>query len=74
MSNGKGSKRRPTAIKHEQFAANWEAVFGKKHVPVLSDEDRKLVEKVSKMTVEQFVEQQRMALRKAADEALKRKK
>lgn len=72
--NGKGSKRRPTAIKHEQFAAHWEAVFGKKDIPDLSPEDRKLVEKVSKMPLEQFVEQQRMALRKAADAALRRKK
>lgn len=31
--NGKGSKRRPPAIKHEQFAANWDAVFGKKPLP-----------------------------------------
>ena len=30
MSNGKGSKPRPLAIKREEYAANWDAVFKKR--------------------------------------------
>lgn len=37
---GKGDWRRPSQISEEQERANWEAVFGKKKLNVMSDEER----------------------------------
>lgn len=37
---GKGSKRRPCQVPKEQYDKNFEAVFGKKLLNVMSDEDQ----------------------------------
>ena len=36
MSNGKGSKSRPYSVSQEEFANNWDNIFGKKEyvIPV----------------------------------------
>lgn len=31
--NGKGSKPRPLSVSRDEFAANWERIFGKKPAP-----------------------------------------
>ena len=38
MSNGKGSKPRPSSIQQETFAANWDAIFGPKDKSVPSSQ------------------------------------
>lgn len=30
VQNGKGSKARPLSVGHEEFAANWDAIFSKR--------------------------------------------
>jgi len=37
--NGKGDKRRPCFVSKEQYDRNFEAVFGKKKLNVMSDKD-----------------------------------
>lgn len=37
---GKGSKRRKCQVSQEIETANWESVFGKKKLNVMSDEDK----------------------------------
>lgn len=41
---GKGSGRRPCQVPKEQYDKNFEAVFGKKKLNVMSDEDREELE------------------------------
>jgi len=41
----KGSKRRPSSISEAELQENWEAVFGKKKLNVMSDEERLQFEK-----------------------------
>jgi len=36
MSNGKGSKPRPFSVSQDTFAANWDAIFGRKDTSVPS--------------------------------------
>ena len=38
---GKGDKRRRRQVSEEVETANWEAVFGKRKLNIMSDEDKK---------------------------------
>lgn len=42
---GKGSKPRPFAVEHEQFASNWDAIFAKRK-PLPDDIERALQQMV----------------------------
>lgn len=35
---GKGSKPRPFSVAQDQFATNWERIFGKKQTPTAGDQ------------------------------------
>ena len=45
---GKGSKARPFSVSQEKFAANWDAIFGKKEDKVKSSDDLKQTESKNK--------------------------
>lgn len=54
MSNGKGSKRRKSQVPYDQYAANWDNVFGidigaaaKNRPDIIQDEiDKDLIQKL----------------------------